>query len=241
MARREILQERYIDSFRYSFLLIESIYGDGKYKAAQLKDALKASTEFMSIVTNALKDRLLPKHPRNSDTEKLLSAFPTAEAAIDHLVEKRGFYFHGNVRRKNAWKPHEQETAEALCLLALHIAMLISHVAAAPMFDDSLSQRHFDNAKRVGAIMTMSINFVFHDPNDNFNRSGNVNIDIPGTKMTPKMAVNVAEHFLNRFKDMAPVGDLRSATGTVASTGQKVFDMEFHVKPSIETNEDTDP
>ena len=241
MARTEMLQERYIDSFRYSFLLIEFLYGNGKFKADQLKAALKASPEFMSIVTNALKERMLPKHPRNSDTEKMLSALPTAEAAIDHLVEKRGFYFHGNVRRKNAWKPHEQEAAEALCLLALHIAMLISHVAAAPMFDDSLSQRHFDNAKRVGAIMTMSINFVFHDPNDNFNRSGNVNIDTPGTKMTPKMAVNVAELFLNRFKDMAPVGDLRSATGTVASTGQKVFDMEFHVRPRIETNEDTDP
>lgn len=146
MARTEMLQERYIDSFRYSFLLIEFLYGNGKYKADQLKAALKASPEFMSIVTNALKERMLPRHPRNSDTEKLLSAFPKAEAVIDHLVEKRGFYFHGNVKRKDAWRPHEQETAEALCLLSLNIAMLISHSAAAPMFDDSLSQRHFDNA-----------------------------------------------------------------------------------------------
>lgn len=241
MARTEMLQERYIDSFRYSFLLIEFLYGNGKFKADQLKAALKASTEFISIVTKALKESISPKHPRNSDTEKLLSAFPKAEAVIDHLVEKRGFYFHGNVKRKNAWRPHEQETAEALCLLSLNIAMLISHAAAAPMFDYSLSQRHFDNAKRVGAIMTMNINFRFHDPTDNFTKSENVNIDTPGTKVTPKMAVDVAKHFLNQFKDMAPVADLRSVTCTVAGTGQKVFDMEFHVKPSSEINEGTQP
>lgn len=241
MARTEMLQERYIDSFRYSFLLIEFLYGDGQHKTAQLKAALKGSTEFMSIVRKAVKERVAPKRPRNSDTEQLLSAFPKAEAVIDHLVEKRGFYFHGNVKRKNAWRPHEQETAEALCLLSLNIAMLISHAAAAPMFDKSLSQRHFDNAKHVGAIMTMNINFRFHDPTDNFTKSGNVDIDTPGTKVTPKMAVNVAKHFLNQFKDMAPVADLRSVTCTVAGTGQKVFDMEFHVKPSSEINEGTQP
>lgn len=241
MARTEMLQERYIDSFRYSFLLIEFLYGHGQHKTAQLKNALKANPEFISIVTNAIKESMSPKRPRNSDTERLLSTFPTAEAVIDHLVEKRGFYFHGNVRRKNAWKPHEQETAEALCLLSLHIAMLISHIAAASMFDDSLSQRYFDNAKRVGAIMKMNVNFRFHDPTDNFTKSGNVNIDTPGTKVTPKMAVDVAKHFLNQFKDMAPVADLRSVTCTVAGTGQKVFDMEFHVESGSAINEGTQP
>ena len=241
MAQTEMLQERYIDSFRYSFLLIESLYGGGKYKAAQLKDALKANGEFMSIVKNALKEHLSPKRPRNSDTDKFLSAFPDGEAVIDHLVEKRGFYFHGNVKRKNGWRPHEQEMAKALCLLSLNIAMLISQAAAAPMFDDSLSQRHFDNAKRVGAIMTMNVNFRFHDLNDNFNKEGNINFDIPGTKVTPKMAVYVAKNFLDRFENIAPLAELESATCTVAETGREVFDIEFHVNTSSEINEGTQP
>jgi len=58
MARTEMLQERYIDSFRYSFLLIEFLCGDGQHKAAQLKAALKGSTEFMSIVRKAVKERM---------------------------------------------------------------------------------------------------------------------------------------------------------------------------------------
>jgi len=89
--------------------------------------------------------------------------------------------------------------------------------------------------------MTMNINFRFHDPTDNFTKTGNRNIETPGTKVTPKMAGYVAENFLKQFEDMAPAADLRSAKCTVAGTGQKVFDMEFHVKPSSEINEGTQP
>lgn len=39
-ARQELLDRRYIDSFRYSFMLFESLYGDGKFKTEALKDAL---------------------------------------------------------------------------------------------------------------------------------------------------------------------------------------------------------
>ncbi len=233
-ARTAMLQERYIDSFRYSFLLVESLYGDGKFMTAQLKEALKGRADFKSMVTTAFKVRMSPKRPRNSDTEMLLAASPTVEAVIDHLVEKRGFYFHGNVKRKDAWRPYEQEAAEALSLLSLEIAMLISHAAAAPMFDDTLSQRHFDNAKRVGAIMTMNVSFRFRDPDENFDRDGSININVPGTKATPKMALYVVKKFLERFEDVAPIADLKSATGTVKGTEQKVFDIEFHVETSSE-------
>ena len=105
MARSEVLQERYIDSFRYSFLLIEAVYGDGKYRAAQMKEALKSSTEFTSIVSNAFRNPILQRQPRNTDTDTLLSTCPSVEDIIDHIVDKRGFYFHGNVKRSNAWKP----------------------------------------------------------------------------------------------------------------------------------------
>ena len=241
MARTEMLAGRYIDSFRYSFLLIEFIYGEGKYKTTQLKNSLKGNAEFVSIVSSALKERILLKHNRSSDTKRLLAGSPKAEVIIDHIVEKRGFYFHGNLKGKNIWKPHEQEAAEALCLLSLGIAMLISQDAAAQMFDDSLVKRYFDNAKRVGAIMTMTVNFQFCDPIDNFDRKGTINFNAPGTKVTSKMALDVAKNFLSQFEETTPMADLRSATCTVAKTGQKVFDIKFHTESSPKVEEDTQP
>lgn len=231
-ARAAMLQGRFIDSFRYSFLLIEALYGEGKFKSAQLKGALKANAEFKALVAEAMKERLPLKRPRNSDTERLLSQAPDAEAVIDHLVDRRGFYFHGNRSRKDAWKPHEQESAEPLCLLALAIAMLISHHAAAPMFDEALSELHFANAKDTGAIMTMKVDFHFRDPAEAFDRTDSINIRVPGTKLTPKLAAYVAKHFLERFADVAPMSDLKSAHCTEQETGQKVFDLTLHVGPA---------
>ena len=104
MARTEMSHERYIDSFRYSFLLIEFVFGDGKYKTAQLKKALKKNSTFVSIVARTVNERIHPKHYRNSDTEQLLSKFPATDTVIDHLVEKRGFYFHANAKRRTTWR-----------------------------------------------------------------------------------------------------------------------------------------
>lgn len=226
-AREAARLERFIDSFRYSFLLIESLYGDGKSKNHDLKSALKKNQSFADMVATALKERIPLKKPKASVTEKLLSSSPHVHDVIDHLVEMRGFYFHGNVKRKDAWTPHNQDKAEALCMLSLDIAMFISHAAAAPMFADELSQRHFNDAEQVGAIVTMKIDFTFREPNDTFDRKGALTFRLPGTTVTSKMPQYVAQQFLTQFEHDAPVAALKSASCSVEKTGQKVFDIRF--------------
>ena len=99
------------------------------------------------------------------------------------------------------------------------------------MFDDILSQRHFDEAERVGAIMTMNVQFQFRNPHEKFGRDETMNIKGPGTKVTPEMAVYVAKSFLKSFEDIAPIADLTAVSCSVEGTDQKVFDIDFHVKP----------
>jgi hypothetical protein len=228
-ARKAAQEEKFIDSFRYSFLLIESLFGEGKFKRTQLADTFKHNPEFTAVVAAALKEPIRLKIPRGSDTEKLLGTSPKVDDVIDHIVEKRGFYFHGNIKRKNAWKPQDQASAEALCKLALEIAMLISHAAAAPMFEDDLCKRHYENAKRAGAIMTMKVDFRFREPHETFDHTGTVTITVPGTVVTPKMAQYAAQQFLARFEHSAPTAALKSAKCIVVASGQKIFDIEFHV------------
>jgi hypothetical protein len=75
----------------------------------------------------------------------------------------------------------------------------------------------------------MKVQFQFRDPSEEFDRHESINISVPGTKVTPKMAIYVAKNFLERFEYGAPVANLKSATCTVAATGQKVFDFTLHV------------
>ena len=76
MSRAELFNERYIDSFRYSFLLIESTYGDGKFRSQQLKAALGNNSEFVSFVERALEERIVPRGGNKSDTEKIIILWP---------------------------------------------------------------------------------------------------------------------------------------------------------------------
>ena len=230
MARTELFRERYIDSFRYSFLLIESIYGDGKFKSVQLKTVLKKSTDFTRLVSIALNERISPKHHKWSDTEKLLSSDAvTIDAVIDHIVDKRGHYFHGNIRQKDAWRPHEQQAAASLSLLSLGIANRIATQAAHSMFHDSLSKRHYEAAKSAGAIITMRVTFSFREQGEDFDREGQLNMTVPGTRATPKVAVYAAENFIKYFRESIPHANLKSARCVVPETGQSVFHLEVDV------------
>jgi hypothetical protein len=50
--------QEFINSFRYSFLLIESLYGNGQFKTPSLQAALKSNQEFRNIVDLAIKDMI---------------------------------------------------------------------------------------------------------------------------------------------------------------------------------------
>lgn len=229
MARGELFRERYIDSFRYSFLLIESVYGGGKFKSAQLKQELKQNLNFVRMVKTAMADRLKPKRDRKQcDTENLLSANAKVDDVIDHIVEKRGYYFHGNVVRRNPWRPHEQEEAESLSLLTLAIANQIAIDAAKPMFDERFVAQYHEAAKEAGAIMKVKVTFRFREPGENFEREGGVQMNVPGTTPTAKQAVYLASYFLEYFKGQLPAADLLSAECTEAESGKQLF--VFQVK-----------
>ena len=227
-ARKALGEQEFINSFRYSFLLIESLYGEGQFKKAGLQAALKGNAEFVAIVEEAIKDVIPAKDDRDSETAKLLKAKPTADQVIDHLVEKRGFYFHGNIKRKDAWKPDEQGAAEALAFLSIGIVSQISMKAADPIFQDELNKRHFEDAKRAGAVIVYQIKFKFREPGEKFDRKNQININMPGTKVTPRSAFAAAQEFLKAFQYNQPVSELIEAECTAKGSEEKVFSLTFH-------------
>ena len=230
MARAELLRKRYIDSFRYSFLLIESVYGNGKFKSSALKNELKRNLDFVRIVTNALAVRIRPRNRKQCDTERLLSANAHVENIIDHIVEKRGFYFHGNVKQRNPWRPDEQEKAESLGLLAFAMANLIAQDAAKPMFDEALIERYHRSAKEAGAIMKTRVIFRFREPTESFDRDGHVEMNVPGTIPTAKQVVYLANTFLEYFRDQLPTADLISATCVDVGNDKQLFTFQVKVR-----------
>lgn len=228
-ARNALAEQEFINSFRYSFLLIESLYGEGQFKKAGLQAVLKANQEFRVLVESAIQDAIPAKNDRTSDTAKLLEANPEVDQVIDHLVDKRGFYFHGNIKRKDAWKPDDQGKAESLALLAMGIVSKISFKAADLIFQPEFEQRHFEDAMRAGAKIVYQINFKFRELEEKFERQQEINIAMAGTKPTARTALAVTQKFLQLFEENLPSSALLKAECIEQRTGQKVFDLTFHL------------
>lgn len=229
-ARNALSEQQYINSFRYSFLLIESLYGEGQFKSAGLKSVLKSNGEFIGLMKAAVTSRIKPRLDHVSDTEDFLKARPDLDDVIDHLVEKRGFYFHGNIKRKDAWKPESQEAAQSLAFLAVSIVQQIIQKSASPIFEPNVMGRFSENAEESGAIIMFKIQFRYREPEDRFSRSDVVEVSAIGKKVTSHLATGIAKHFLDNFVKDLPVGSLENAVCTVGESGEKVFEINFHIK-----------
>lgn len=227
-ARDALFRQRFIDSFRYSFLLTEFMYGGGQFKSVSLKAALKQSSELRRAIEAVLKGRIRLPDPESSDTATLLAANPSVDDLIDHLVDKRGFYFHGNIKRKDTWKPEQQEQAKSLAFVAIDIASTVAQQAAAPMFDETLNQRYFEYAKKAGAKIVLQVDCKFKLPEENISRGHQINFTTPGTKVTPKLAQGIAKQFLEIFEQQYPTAGLESIECVIQGTQEKAFEMKFY-------------
>ena len=95
LSLRAAREGRYVDSFRYGFLLIDALFGNGQFKTRSLQATLKSDSEFVEMVQEACvvqKEKI--RHP-NDEIEKLICGDFSESMIIDHLVAKRGDYFHG--------------------------------------------------------------------------------------------------------------------------------------------------
>lgn len=227
-AREAYGKQEYINSFRYSFLLIESLYGEGQFRKSGLEAALKNNPEFYSFIEKTIAEDKPIFKDQSSDTYNLLNSKPTANQLIDHLVEKRGFYFHGNLKRKNAWKHNDQSAAEPLAFICMAIALHISMKAADDIFQYDLSRRHYDDALSAGAKIVYNIKFNFIEPGEKHQRKHQFNISMPGTKPTPRSAFQAAQQFVEYFQQNLPVSQLTQAECTLSGSDKKIFSLKFY-------------
>lgn len=229
LARENLGRERYIDSFRYSFLLVEAMYGNGQSQKWALVDALESYPRFVEIIEQEIATWQRPKNAQHSETDSLLSGNPSTRDVIAHLVERRGHYFHANKRKPKAWSSKSQKEAESLAWFAVGIAQAIGHDAAEPMFAEKYGQRHFDEAGQMRAHVTMKIEYLYRIPEQEFIRKRELVAKLPGTKVTTQMAMHMLQNAMTHFEHNEPVGTIHSIIAR-AEDGSEVFTVRFHTE-----------
>lgn len=192
LGRECLIEERYIEAFRYFFLLFEALYGDGQFKGHEIAHALAHHAKFRSFLEDTIATlRADPRSPGHA----LACAYQTPEALAKYLVDRRGFYFHGNLARRDAWHPQKQREAEPLVDVCLKLASRVAHSVASAMFVPEMETKVRANAETNGAIMTIHVRFQFIDRHG-LRRDRSINISAPGTVVTNSLAIRVHKGFL---------------------------------------------
>lgn len=227
-AREALVSRDYIDAFRYSFLLFEALYGGGKFKTPDLVSELTSHADFAVMVETAMASFVSDPIHRKSKVREIASRYPTAHEMIKYLVTKRGFYFHGNLARPDAWHPGRQRDAKELAELTVELAGVVSSSLATAMFTPEVATRYLENAKRQGAIMPVHVKFNFLDDGER-RRNGQVIINGPGTTLTNSIALEAHKSFLEWFQMEFPGFKLLSAIAHDKNSGMEIFRSEYSI------------
>jgi hypothetical protein len=133
-GRIDLVEERYIEAV-YDFLfMIESLYGGGKFKSAQVESQYLNTTELQAMISETTAEETL-RQIVASDT-RISAAFgrdylnKSPAAITKHLVELRGFLHHHTSSRPGIWHPDDHvrfgADAQFLQMLCMKIGYRIS-------------------------------------------------------------------------------------------------------------------
>lgn len=230
LTREALIAGQDIDAFRYGFLLIEALYGNGKFQTRDLVRELLDSADFRPMIERTIAAIQHDPVHRDSVAKATIAKHGTAEALIKHLVDRRGFYFHGNLKRKDAWRPDKASEARPIAEIVVDLAGQIAASYGSAMFGANVNTRYMSNARSQGAMMTIQVQFHFVD-NNGIRRTGSIEFDAPGTRATSNLAIKVNGHFLQWAETELRGETLVSARGVVKETGVEVFRTQF-LKPA---------
>lgn len=226
-AREASNDRRYIDAFRYYFLILDAFFSNGQFKKIELIKAFKSHTVLMQAIEDA---RIAFREDRTrspTQTGIFMRGTPTSEEIVKHIVERRGHYFHSNRRKSDAWSPDRQDEARDLSWLCSLICFNISGEFSEPIFAESFEQRHYDEAQKSGAIIVLKIDFTFMQDDDETPKQGRMNFTMPGTKPTRKLATEMTRNFVSQFIESHPTGSLMHVICHDGETNKPIFEIKF--------------
>lgn len=137
------------------YFVLETVYGDGKTKNYQVKQALQESAELCQLVQATLSDEFLLA--TMASEPELVESFEknyrnrSAQEVLSHLVEPRGFLHHHTRRGPGIWHPEDHSRFELDALVLERLAFAVAFKLMEPhVFSDKTVTAYHALAKAAG-------------------------------------------------------------------------------------------
>jgi hypothetical protein len=107
----DVDERNYIEAIYDFYFILETVFGEGKFKTAAVSTAFLNSSQFRSCVQRAIAD----PGPMIVLDGRLRASFEqsygkmSVEDAIEKMIDLRGYLHHHTLKRRGIWNPEEQQ------------------------------------------------------------------------------------------------------------------------------------
>ncbi len=115
-------EQQFIEAIYDLYFVLETAYGGGKFKKADILEKFKAAAELRQATEQALRSPSISVTCEGNVRRVFQDKFShlTVDEYLEHIVDLRGFLHHHTQRRKGIWHPENQGEykIDAIILLA---------------------------------------------------------------------------------------------------------------------------
>lgn len=134
----DVYSNSYIEAIYDFYFVLESEFGDGKFKKSAILNSFLESPALQSHVQRAIAEpSLMLQDKRTREQFANTYAKMTVEEALDRIIKLRGFLHHHTAKRRENWHPDDQHHYEV-------DALFLQSVAYNTVFD--LAERYLRDA-----------------------------------------------------------------------------------------------
>lgn len=237
MARRTFRQNRFLDSFRYNFLLLDSLYGRGQFRTKGLTEALSSSDEFVSALKQT---RTKLRHSiggTRSDTELLICSECGVESLIKHLVKKRGLYFHGNTNLTPE-RQMESDEGRTLAELVNQVTDIVCNRNVREIYqDEAMKELYEKSAIESNLVVTTNVEYTFDEVSGHSQVVRNTSMMSAGRSTNHRRCARWALRALSELVYEPDQLRLRRVVGEEDKSGRCLFQIEIGNVGGVELSE----
>jgi hypothetical protein len=146
----DVYGRNYIEAIYDFYFILETLFGEGKFKTAAVSAAFLNSSQLRSCVERAMKDPgpLIMLDPRVRLAFERGYAGLSVEQAIAKMVELRGYLHHHTSKRRGIWSPEDQFRYEMDALFFQSVTYNVVLAIAEPyLYDESVIRSYEDLVK----------------------------------------------------------------------------------------------
>ena len=211
---------RFVHAYNHFFLLLESMFGNGKFKEKELVENFMTDNAFMQAFAEACESA---ESSTQNGLPFALENLNDSKLTISNLVKRRGFLRHHSMKNKWRWRPSEQESYRLDALFLAQICRLaLSGYSTTRIWREDVAQEFMEKAHSMGIKIEVGVELTVWQ-NGIPQIVAFPTLVYPQKTMSPPLALEVIGRVLEEHRNNHPEIEIASIRSFDKRSGVELF------------------